>query len=41
MFKEYKQMEDMDVLATIDSSKLTVEKKKKSLRVVNLMKKAM
>ena len=38
MFKEYKQMEDMAVLAAIDLSKLTKEQKRKALRAVNLIK---
>ena len=38
MFKEYKHMEDMEVLSVIDPDSLTTEQKKKSLRSVNLIK---
>ena len=37
MFKQYKQMEDMEVLSGIEPDPLTVEQKQKSLRSVNLI----
>ena len=40
MVKEYKQMEDMNVLTAIDPMSLTMEQKRKALRVVNLIKKS-
>ena len=38
MVKEYKQMEDMNVLTAIDPMSLTMEQKRKALRAVNLIK---
>ena len=38
IFKEYKQMEDMEVMNGVEPDSLTAEQKLKSLRVVNLIK---
>ena len=38
MFKEYKHMEDMEVLSGVNPYALTVEHKQKALRAVNLIK---
>ena len=38
MFKQYKQMEDMEVMSSVDPDSFTAEQKQKSLRGVNLIK---
>ena len=38
MFKEYKQLDDLEVLGRINPDNLTLEQKRKALRAVNLIK---
>ena len=38
MFKEYKHMEDVEVLRSVKTDSLTAEQKQKSIRAVNIIK---
>ena len=38
MFKEYKQLNDVDVLGILDPDLLTPEQKRNALRAINLIK---
>ena len=38
MFKEYKQLDDLDVLGILDPDLLTPEQKRNALRAINLIK---
>ena len=38
MFKEFKQLVDLQVLGTLDPDKLTMSQKKNALRAINLIK---
>ena len=38
MFKEYKYMEDIEILSGVNPESLTAEQKRKALRAVNIIK---